>query len=174
MFILQHHLQHLTSGFRMSRKIQFLTLRASKTTALWKKFHKMKQNLSKFSVLFVTFSSFVWLFWYGFLLTQKFGALAPYKSKSLLSILQRTTKKFHFLLFPFQFFFSKIMNPPFRTKTLSLALWKNFQNLAEPRKLEPLYIVNYLTVTKNSHNKLRLIFDLQHVNFLFFLFIRIE
>ena len=52
----------------------------------------------------------------------------------------RTTKKFHFLL-----------------------LFSIF--LAESRKLEPLYIVNSLTVTKNSYSKLRLILDLRHVNF---------
>ena len=40
-------------------------------------------------------------------LTQKFGALVPYGSKSLLLVLKRTTKKFNFLLLPFQFFFQK-------------------------------------------------------------------
>ena len=58
MFILQHHLQHLIIGFRMSSKIQFLTLDTGKSTAIWKKFQKMKQNLLKVSVPFCHFYIF--------------------------------------------------------------------------------------------------------------------
>ena len=50
----------------------------------------------------------------------------------LLLILQRMTKKFHFLLFLFQFF-SKLINLPFRMKTLShcertIKIWQNQGN----------------------------------------------
>ena len=58
MFILQHHLQHLIIGFRMCSKIQLLTLDTGEATALWKKFQKMKQNLSKISVFFCHFFTF--------------------------------------------------------------------------------------------------------------------
>ena len=173
MFILQHHLQHLISGFRMSRKIQFLTLHTSEATALWKKF-QMKQNLSKVSLLFVTFSFFVWLFWYGFLLTQKFGTLAPYRSKSLLLILQRTTKKFYFLLFPFQFFFqnneSSLQNKDFVTRTV--------KELSKPGRIKetraPLHHkLSYCHQKQSQQTDTYLGFATRYF-FIFFLFIRIE
>ena len=102
----------------MCSRIQFLTLDTGEATALWKTFQKMKQNLSKISVFFLSlFNFFVWLFWCAFSrlwlrhlkqqnkrkmkLTQKFGALA--KQIFLLLILWRTTKKNPF----FNFFFSK-------------------------------------------------------------------
>ena len=45
--------------------------------------------------------------------------------------------KIHFSILPFQFFF-KTINSSFTMQTCKVALWKNFENLAELRKIGPL------------------------------------
>ena len=83
--------------FRNVHHIQSPTLDTGEATALWKKFHKMKYNLSKIS-----------------------GTLAPYRCKFLLLILQRTAKKLRFLLAtPISIILLfEIINRFFRMKTL--------------------------------------------------------
>ena len=117
----------------MCSRIQFLTLDTGEATALWKTFQKMKQNLSKISVFFLSlFNFFVWLFWCAFSrlwlrhlkqqnkrkmkLTQKFGALS--KQIFLLLILWRTTKKIHFSIFFFQKNESTLQNEGFLTRNM--------------------------------------------------------
>ena len=71
-----------------------------------------------------------------------------------LLILYRTTKKFIFYYFRFNFF-SEIMNPTFRTKTRTVK-----EHLKSGRIKETRGPINSLTFTKNSYSKLRLILDL--------------
>ena len=102
--------------YRNVHQVQSPTLDTSKATALWKKFQKIKHNLSKIVHFFATFSFFAWWFWYGSSrhfkeqskrkrkLTQKFGALAPYRCKSFCYWYYRERLKnfVFYLLLPFQ------------------------------------------------------------------------
>ena len=51
-FVQQHHLQHLIIGFGISSKSSFPHWTLVKQLPQWKTFQKMKQILSKISVLF--------------------------------------------------------------------------------------------------------------------------
>ena len=119
---------------------------------------------------FVTFSFFVWWFWYGFSqfwfrhfkekskrkrkLTQKFGAMAPYTPNlSVIYTIENGYSRFN-----------------------NFVLWNNQSVTHMVKKLlksgriketrTPFYIVNPLTVAKNSHKKPRFILDLRNAFFL--------
>ena len=106
--------------FRNVHQIQSPTLNTGEATALWKKFQKMKHNLSKISALFLSpfhslsddFDMDSHDFDFDTLrnkatlrnLTQKFGALAPYRRKCFCYWYYRERLKnfIFYLLLPFQ------------------------------------------------------------------------
>ena len=113
------------------------TLEIGEATALWKKFQKMKHNLSKISALFLSpfhspsddFDMDSHDFDFDTLGTKqtqkkaytKIWSISTIKAQIfLLLILYRTAKEFHFLLAtPVSIIlFFEIINRPFRTKTL--------------------------------------------------------
>ena len=132
---------------------------------------------------FVTFSFFVWWFWYGFSqfwfrhfkekskrkrkLTQKIGALAPYRpNPSVIDTIENGYSRFNnFVLWNNQ---SALQNEYFETHTMK----KLLKSGRSKETGTPFYIVNSLSVAKNSHKKTRFILDLWDTQF--FLFIRSE
>ena len=117
----------------------------------------MKWNISKISVLFCHFFIFCLIILIWTLATLKayttFRPLAPHRSKSFCYWYYRERlKNSIFYYFRFNFFFfqnneSALQNEDLLTRTVKVLL-----KYGRMKEIEPLYIVNSLTVTKNSRD----------------------